>query len=226
VRTRGISPLVGLSVLLLAYLIVPIIAFVVRFAGQAGGITAQEAQPGGLFASLIVSLETASVATAVIAVLGTPLGYLLARAHGRTRDLIGVLVQLPLAMPPLVAGILLIYLVGPYTFLGQLFHGALTESRVGIVLAQIFVAAPFSLSRPVLRSPRSNRPTTMSPPLSATPGCRGSCGSGCRWPHRGSVPACCWHGYEHSGSSAPPSSWPITPTRCRSSPSCSSAPPV
>jgi ABC-type sulfate transport system permease component len=143
VRTRGISPLVGLSVLLLAYLVVPIIAFVVRFAGQVGGITAQEAQPGLLFASLMVSLETASVATVVIAVLGTPLGYLLARAHGRTRDLIGVLVQLPLAMPPLVAGILLIYLVGPYTFLGQLFHGALTESRVGIVLAQIFVAAPF-----------------------------------------------------------------------------------
>jgi ABC-type sulfate/molybdate transport systems ATPase subunit/ABC-type sulfate transport system permease component len=143
VRTRGISPLVGLSVLLLAYLIVPIIAFVVRFAGQVDGITAQEAQPGGLFASLMVSLETASVATVVIAVLGTPLGYLLARAHGRIRDLTGVLVQLPLAMPPLVAGILLIYLVGPYTLLGQLFHGALTESRVGIVLAQIFVAAPF-----------------------------------------------------------------------------------
>jgi len=143
VRTRGISPLVGLSVLLLAYLIVPIIAFVVRFTGQVGGITAQESQPGGLFASLMVSMETASVATVVIAVLGTPLGYLLARAHGRVRDLIGVLVQLPLAMPPLVAGILLIYLVGPYTFLGQLFHGALTESRVGIVLAQIFVAAPF-----------------------------------------------------------------------------------
>lgn len=142
-RTRGVSPLVGLSGLLLVYLIVPIVAFVVRFAGHVGGISAQEAQPRDLLAALMVSLETASVATVVIAVLGIPLGYLLARAHGRIRDLIGVLVQLPLAMPPLVAGILLIYLVGPYTFLGRLSGGALTETRVGIVLAQIFVAAPF-----------------------------------------------------------------------------------
>lgn len=142
-RTRGIIPLGGLSALLLLYLLVPIVAFVVRFAGQLSGVTAPEAQPGDLFAALMVSLVTASIATVVIGLLGTPLGYLLARAHGRIRDLTGVLVQLPLAMPPLVAGILLIYLVGPYSFLGQLFGGALTESRVGIVLAQIFVAAPF-----------------------------------------------------------------------------------
>ena len=55
----------------------------------------------------------------------------------------GVAVQLPLALPPLMSGILLIYMVGPYTTLGRLFHGRLTNSLAGVVLAQSFVAAPF-----------------------------------------------------------------------------------
>jgi molybdate transport system permease protein len=42
-----------------------------------------------------------------------------------------------------MSGILLLYLVGPYTLLGRLFGGGLTDSRVGIVIAQTFVAAPF-----------------------------------------------------------------------------------
>src|SRR5947209_16836896 len=54
-----------------------------------------------------------------------------------------MLVALPLALPPLISGILLLYLVGPYTVLGRLFDGNLTDTRTGIVIAQTFVAAPF-----------------------------------------------------------------------------------
>ena len=53
------------------------------------------------------------------------------------------LVALPLALPTLMSGILLLYVVGPFTIPGELFGGKLTDTRVGIVLAQIFVAAPF-----------------------------------------------------------------------------------
>jgi molybdate transport system permease protein len=42
-----------------------------------------------------------------------------------------------------MSGILLIYLVGPYTTIGRFFHGRLTGSVAGIVLSQVFVAAPF-----------------------------------------------------------------------------------
>ena len=51
--------------------------------------------------------------------------------------------MLPLALPPVMSGILLIYMVGPYTTLGRLFHRRLTGSVAGIVLAQVFVSAPF-----------------------------------------------------------------------------------
>jgi molybdate transport system ATP-binding protein/molybdate transport system permease protein len=56
---------------------------------------------------------------------------------------LGFVVQLPLAMPPLASGVLLLFLVGPYTPLGLLTHGTLTDSFTGIVLAETFVAAPF-----------------------------------------------------------------------------------
>jgi ABC-type Fe3+/spermidine/putrescine transport system ATPase subunit/ABC-type molybdate transport system permease subunit len=46
-------------------------------------------------------------------------------------------------VPPLISGILLIYIVGPYTFLGQLSGERLTQTMYGVVIAQTFVATPF-----------------------------------------------------------------------------------
>ncbi len=53
------------------------------------------------------------------------------------------MVQLPLALPPLASGILLLFLVGYSTPLGHALGGALTDSFAGIVLAEVFVASPF-----------------------------------------------------------------------------------
>ncbi|GID16385.1 ABC transporter ATP-binding protein/permease [Actinocatenispora rupis] len=127
-----------LAGLLVLYLLVPLAAFVVRLGGSSGGLSAP-----GAGEALVVSLVTATVSTAVIGVLGVPLGYLLARRRGRLVGALGVLVQLPLALPPLISGVLLVYVVGPYTPVGELFDGRLTDSMAGIVLAQVFVAAPF-----------------------------------------------------------------------------------
>ena len=90
-----------------------------------------------------MSIVTSTIALGIICLFGIPLAYVLARSTGRTARAITVAVQLPLALPPLIGGILLVYLVGPYTTLGRLFNGRLTESIAGIVIAQTFVAAPF-----------------------------------------------------------------------------------
>jgi ABC-type sulfate/molybdate transport systems ATPase subunit/ABC-type sulfate transport system permease component len=135
-RARASSPLPWLGGLLALYLLVPIVAFVVRLAGGA------PASPG-LGAALATSLETATIATVVIAVLGTPLAYLLARRHGAIARVLVALLVLPLALPALMSGVLLLYVLGPFTILGELFDGKLTDTRTGIILAQIFVAAPF-----------------------------------------------------------------------------------
>jgi ABC-type sulfate/molybdate transport systems ATPase subunit/ABC-type sulfate transport system permease component len=135
-RARASSPLPWLGGLLALYLLVPIVAFVVRLAGGA------PASPG-LGSALATSLFTATISAAVITVLGTPLAYLLARKRGIVGRLLLALVALPLALPTLMSGILLLYVVGPFTIPGELFGGKLTDTRAGIVLAQIFVAAPF-----------------------------------------------------------------------------------
>lgn len=133
------TPLPWLAGLLLLYLVVPVVAFFARIPGTD---LASMAAPG-VGDALLVSVVTATISTAVVTVLGVPLGYLLAHSTGRVSAVIGVLVQLPLALPPLMGGILLVFLVGPYAPIGQLFGGTLTDSPVGIVLAQTFVAAPF-----------------------------------------------------------------------------------
>ncbi|MEY9910611.1 ABC-type sulfate/molybdate transport systems ATPase subunit/ABC-type sulfate transport system permease component [Catenulispora sp. MAP12-49] len=133
------TPLPWLAALLVAYLLVPLVAFLVRVPGQGAAATSAP----GVGDALRTSLITASISTAVVTFLGVPLGYLLARSTSRTAGVLGVAVQLPLALPPLMSGILLIYLVGPYTAIGQFFNGGLTDSATGVVLAQCFVAAPF-----------------------------------------------------------------------------------
>jgi ABC-type sulfate/molybdate transport systems ATPase subunit/ABC-type sulfate transport system permease component len=130
------SPLPWLAALLAVYLLAPIIAFLVRLGHGAPSAP-------GLSSALLTSVLTATISAALIALLGVPLAYLLARARGWLAATVSTLVALPLALPPLMSGILLLYLVGPYTFLGKLFNGHLTETRAGIVIAQTFVAAPF-----------------------------------------------------------------------------------
>lgn len=93
-----------------------------------------------------VSLVTSSISTAVMTLLGVPLGYLLARGTFRGRQLITSLVFVPMVLPPLVAGVLLLLLYGPYGPFGALFAPQGVEfvnNVAGIVLAQIFVAGSY-----------------------------------------------------------------------------------
>lgn len=134
-----IGPLAWLGGLLAVYLAVPIVAFLARLAtsDQRGFATP------GLWAALRTSVESATIATALIALFGVPLAFALARHRGPVASALTGLVALPLALPPVMSGILLVYLVGPYTTVGRFFGGRLTGSVAGIVLSQVFVAAPF-----------------------------------------------------------------------------------
>jgi len=138
--TRRVPALIPwLAGLLAIYLIAPLIAG----AQQAGIADWSSVDSAALTQACLVSVASATAATLLIALGGIPLGYLLARVSGRAVGLLGFLVQLPLALPPLASGVLLLFLVGYATPLGRLTGGALTDSFVGIVLAEVFVAAPF-----------------------------------------------------------------------------------
>jgi len=139
VTRRLPAPLPWLGALLVIYLCAPFVAAI----QQAGLADWQSINAIELWRSLAVSLTSATLSVALILLGGVPLGYCLARVPGRRMAVLGFIVQLPLALPPLASGVLLLFLVGPYSPLGLLGHGALTDSFAGIVLAETFVAAPF-----------------------------------------------------------------------------------
>jgi ABC-type Fe3+/spermidine/putrescine transport system ATPase subunit/ABC-type sulfate transport system permease component len=139
VTRRVPSPLPWLAGLLAVYLIAPLIAGI----QQAGLADWHSVDAPALLHASAVSIASATLATIIIALGGIPLGYLLARLPGRAMATVGFLVQLPLALPPLASGILLLFLVGYSSPLGRLTAGALTDSFAGIVIAEVFVAAPF-----------------------------------------------------------------------------------
>ena len=133
------SPLPWLAGLLAVYLVAPLVAGV----QQAASARWSAVDYPALLHACEVSLASATTATGLVALFGIPLGYLLARLRGRAMALLGFLVQLPLALPPLASGVLLLFLVGYDSPLGRLTDGALTDSFAGIVLAEAFVSAPF-----------------------------------------------------------------------------------
>jgi ABC-type Fe3+/spermidine/putrescine transport system ATPase subunit/ABC-type sulfate transport system permease component len=136
---RPPATLAALSGLLALYLLAPFAAGLAQF----GIADWRSADLAGLASACAVSVTSATVATALVAVGGVPLGYLLARRPGRAMAALGFLVQLPLALPPLASGVLLLFLLGYSSPLGRLTNGALTDSFSGIVLAEAFVSAPF-----------------------------------------------------------------------------------
>ncbi|MBO1753602.1 ATP-binding cassette domain-containing protein [Allobranchiibius sp. CTAmp26] len=97
----------------------------------------------GLWAAARTSVVSASISTVIVLLLGVPLAHWLATSTGPVSRVVTVVVQLPLALPPVMSGIVLIYLVGPYTWLGTHVNGGLTGTTAGVVIAQTFVAAPF-----------------------------------------------------------------------------------
>lgn len=138
-RQKPTRPLVGLAVLLSLYLCAPFLASL----RQVGGADWSVVDWNALRSAVGISVGSASLAVLLIAAGGIPLGYCLARSTSRAMAVLGFIVQLPLALPPLTSGILLLFLLGPYSTVGRLVGDGLTDSFAGIVLAEVFVAAPF-----------------------------------------------------------------------------------
>ncbi len=130
------------SGLLLLYLLLPVAGLLPRLAAS----TIRDWLQPDVLAAVAVSLQTATAAILLLALVGIPLAYLLARCDFYGKGLVNLLVHLPLAVPPVVSGILLLMVFGPYAPVGGLLEGfgvLLTDNLPAIVAAQVFVASPF-----------------------------------------------------------------------------------
>jgi molybdate/tungstate transport system permease protein len=93
--------------------------------------------------ALLLSLGTATVSTLILSFFGIPLAYALARYQFKLKFLLRLIVILPLVVPPLASGAMLLGVFGPYSFLGRIIPFDLTQSVLGIIIAQTYVASPF-----------------------------------------------------------------------------------
>jgi molybdate transport system permease protein len=102
----------------------------------------------GALEALRLSLTCSAAAVALIVLVGTPAAWLLATRRFPGRASLVTLVELPLVLPPAVAGIGLLAALGPNGLLGGLIEDAgiqLVLTTAGVILALTFVAAPFYL---------------------------------------------------------------------------------
>jgi molybdate transport system permease protein len=98
--------------------------------------------------AIVVSAKTNGIAFALMLGFGTPFAYLLARGRFIGRDVVITLVELPLVMPPAVAGLGLLVAFGRFGLLGHTLSALgidLAFSQAAVVIAILFVASPFYL---------------------------------------------------------------------------------
>jgi molybdate transport system permease protein len=132
-------------VLALAFLTLPVLAI---FLNTAPGRLLDGLSDPQALEALRLSLETSAIAVGAIVLVGTPAAFLLARRAFPGRAAISTLVELPLVLPPVVAGIGLLEALGPHGILGGILgdlHVQLVLQTAGVVVALTFVASPFYL---------------------------------------------------------------------------------
>ncbi|GAB6862034.1 ABC transporter permease [Haloplanus litoreus] len=142
-RFDWLSVTLLLGAVLLCYYLVPLLALVV--AQPPGAVFARLTAPAVIGAAR-TSLLGAGASTLLATAFGLPLAYWLARTDGRLPTLLTAVVVLPLVLPPVVSGMVLLTVVGPNTVVGSAAATAgvpLTRSLAGVALAQTFVASPF-----------------------------------------------------------------------------------
>ena len=127
----------------LAFLMLPLVAI---FVDVPPGDLIDSLGDDAALDALRLSLETSAIALALILVVGTPAAWLLATRRWPGRSLVITLVELPLVVPPAVAGIGLLAALGPNHLLGRALDDAgirLVFETSGVVVALTFVASPF-----------------------------------------------------------------------------------
>jgi molybdate transport system permease protein len=137
-------PVEGLALLAGLALGLPVLALVARSIAD-GSLRAAAGLPVVLDA-LALSLATTAVSLVITVAIGVPLALVLARGSFRGITLLETVIDLPIVLPPSVAGLALLLLLGRRGLLGEPLHALGLEipfTTLAVVIAQTFVSAPF-----------------------------------------------------------------------------------
>jgi molybdate transport system permease protein len=100
---------------------------------------------------LRLSLQVSALATIITVIIGVPVAYLLARRHFRGKDILALLLTLPMVLPPTVTGYILLLIVGNNGLLGKAFSALTGGHELGILFTWgAAVIASFAVSFPLM----------------------------------------------------------------------------
>lgn len=129
----------------IAFLAMPVLSLMWRGLDYRAAIENQRSRDI-LLDAIVVSLSTSTIAIALVVAIGTPIALVLARSRSRFARAVDALVDLPILLPPAVAGIALLTSFGRAGTIGGWLETHVMQigfSATAVVLAQVFVSAPF-----------------------------------------------------------------------------------
>jgi len=138
----------GAGILIVAvtlYLALPILALFLRITPDMFFTTIHDPVVSN---ALWLSLYTTTITLAVVIIIGTPFAYFHSRYKYPGKVIVDTLIDLPLVLPPAVAGVALLMLYGRVGILGRYFNMfgiSIAFTTLAVIMAQIFVASPFYL---------------------------------------------------------------------------------
>ncbi len=143
-RVIGRRAVLGAALLFALFLGLPILVLVVR--AVVGGSLARALGTPAVLDAIALSIVTTSVSLAITVALGLPLAYVLARRTFPGKRLVEIVIDLPIVLPPAVAGLALLLVFGNRGLLGSQLNAlglSIPFTTVAVILAQTFVSAPF-----------------------------------------------------------------------------------
>jgi len=128
---------------MLLFLTIPLAVVIIKAIDA--GLVEQLRQPT-VVQAIKLSLITTLISVLLMTVLGTPLAYWLAQGHVPARPVVETLLDLPIVLPPAVAGLALLMTFGRQGAFGPVLARlglSIPFTTIAVVMAQVFVAAPF-----------------------------------------------------------------------------------
>lgn len=145
-RVREVALKAGLALLLIiamTFIALPVVALFLR---SPLDTTLRSLHDPVVIDALRLSLMTSTVTTITVVFMGTPIAYVSARFRYFGKELADSLIDLPVIMPPAVAGIALLMAFGRMGILGRYldaFGVSIAFTTLAVIIAQVFVSSPF-----------------------------------------------------------------------------------
>ena len=162
---KGVSFDIAMSLMAGVFVSLIMLPMIALFSATSVGELLNQFRSTLVMSAVAISLETSLIVVFLALCLGIPVAYLLAMKDFKGKEILDTLVDLPISMPPLVAGLALLVLLGGNSKFGAILSNCGIElifSKKGIIIAQLFVSTPFLIKSARGAFEAINRDVTMA----------------------------------------------------------------